>query len=938
MTQNNLLITRKSYSNYQPIIKKMLKKIYITILAFMFTAAGVYAQDPEVKIHDVTSGPGEITVPVEMVNFTDNVNSFTFKITADEAILDFDSLANVEGFSAGSIEANQNGSTLVLTWYDVSGYQPDGHVFDIVLEYTGEANTIMAFQEGENEVTYGTTEVENITYTDGVITTTEPLPDPVVNIQDVTAAPGEISVPVEMHDFQENINSIEYHIQFNNDILQFVTVENVVDGFAGELNINQSGNEIAITWQDTEGFLPIGQVFDLVFDYSGGFDSELIWGSGNEVTSEGTAVANLGFVNGSVTQADPVDGTVSLESQTVASGEEVMMPVNFSGDGFSDVSAFTLKIDHDQNSLNFQGIESGMSEDLVVNQNGSEISIQYQGSAQDFTDANVLDLTFIYSGVSTTRVEFMPGSEVNNEIAEPLAVNYVDGNVNPAAADDTITISEVEAFAGQSVTIPVMATEVGDVGAVDFYIEFDNNKLSFADWNAEQLEGWEFNQNGGEITLGWFGTGNITEGTLLNLEFVYEGGGDAGIVFTSGTEVTSQEGTAIPMSFKNGGIVQATSDSKATIAEVTSCDQNTATVPVTLSDVDPISAFDLEIGFNADGLDFIELDNVNPDIADYNINTNEGEILINWSTSGGGIDANGKLFDIVFDYKGAYSEITFNSGSEFINELGQTLPVQFVDGEVDCNYDERTLTISKEGEGEVVVSKEGTEMVPDEGTDNQYTVLWGTDLTIEATGAEGWSFDSWEGSVDDNDANPTTITMDNDYGVITHFTRNDYTITLAADPEEGGTVTGGGTSTYGSEVTIEATPNEEEGWFFISWTDSDGNVVSEDASYTFTMPFNDITYTANFDFNTGIEDGLDNSDISVYPNPADNRLSVKIANNAQEIENIIIYNAVGSQVMTIEKSAISEKLQINVSDLKSGVFYMQLRSESGMVSKKFVKL
>jgi len=71
-----------------------------------------------------------------------------------------------------------------------------------------------------------------------------------------------------------------------------------------------------------------------------------------------------------------------------------------------------------------------------------------------------------------------------------------------------------------------------------------------------------------------------------------------------------------------------------------------------------------------------------------------------------------------------------------------------------------------------------------------------------------------------------------------------FVLTLDADPEEGGDVSGEGEYAAGQEVQVIATP--ATGWAFDSWTDDDGNEVSTQASYTFNMPDNDLSLTANF--------------------------------------------------------------------------------------------
>ena len=58
-----------------------------------------------------------------------------------------------------------------------------------------------------------------------------------------------------------------------------------------------------------------------------------------------------------------------------------------------------------------------------------------------------------------------------------------------------------------------------------------------------------------------------------------------------------------------------------------------------------------------------------------------------------------------------------------------------------------------------------------------------------------------------------------------------YTISVSADPAEGGTVSGGGTYSENASVTVTATANDN--YTFVKWTEN-GEQVSTDASLTFT--------------------------------------------------------------------------------------------------------
>jgi len=69
-----------------------------------------------------------------------------------------------------------------------------------------------------------------------------------------------------------------------------------------------------------------------------------------------------------------------------------------------------------------------------------------------------------------------------------------------------------------------------------------------------------------------------------------------------------------------------------------------------------------------------------------------------------------------------------------------------------------------------------------------------------------------------------------------------YTITVSANPNEGGSVIGGGTYDQGTSCTVSATANT--GYTFTNWTEN-GNVVSTNASYTFNVTGN-RSLVANF--------------------------------------------------------------------------------------------
>ena len=127
------------------------------------------------------------------------------------------------------------------------------------------------------------------------------------------------------------------------------------------------------------------------------------------------------------------------------------------------------------------------------------------------------------------------------------------------------------------------------------------------------------------------------------------------------------------------------------------------------------------------------------------------------------------------------------------------------------------------------------------------TFNYGQSCTLTATPAANYTFVNWTKNglqVSTNASYTFTVTESATY--VAHFQLESFTITANANPTDAGTITGGGTYDYGQNCTLSATANE--GYNFVNWTEN-GNVVSTNASYSFTVTSN-RTLIANFELQT----------------------------------------------------------------------------------------
>ena len=152
-------------------------------------------------------------------------------------------------------------------------------------------------------------------------------------------------------------------------------------------------------------------------------------------------------------------------------------------------------------------------------------------------------------------------------------------------------------------------------------------------------------------------------------------------------------------------------------------------------------------------------------------------------------------------------------------------------GAVEMGFYLLSVTVTGNGSGQVSSDPTGIDCgevceLPD--------LAEGSDVMLTAEASPGSTFTGWSGDIITT-TSPITVTMDSIKTITATFALNEYNITLTANPETGGTVTGGGEVTHGDTVTVTA--NANPGYTFLHWTEN-GDVVSTAESYSFTAEGN----------------------------------------------------------------------------------------------------
>jgi len=101
-----------------------------------------------------------------------------------------------------------------------------------------------------------------------------------------------------------------------------------------------------------------------------------------------------------------------------------------------------------------------------------------------------------------------------------------------------------------------------------------------------------------------------------------------------------------------------------------------------------------------------------------------------------------------------------------------------------------------------------------------------------------------------------------------------------------------------------------------------------------------VTLDANNINSTSIPVGIDEltleNGIAIYPNPAQNNVSIKNSKSSK-LDQLAIYDVYGRLMNTIDLSDMQQEKIINVSNLSSGVYMLQIHGDGAITKKRMIK-
>jgi len=117
---------------------------------------------------------------------------------------------------------------------------------------------------------------------------------------------------------------------------------------------------------------------------------------------------------------------------------------------------------------------------------------------------------------------------------------------------------------------------------------------------------------------------------------------------------------------------------------------------------------------------------------------------------------------------------------------------------------------------------------------------------------------------------------------------------------------------------------------------TDANVNATDFSAAAPVPRNSAS-PSHFCLSTNmIEAEEEGSGIIVYPNPVGNQLAIR--NTQYAISNIEVFDLLGLNIFVLQPAASSrQQILIDISGSPPGVYFLRLKTDRGIINRKFVK-
>jgi hypothetical protein len=150
-------------------------------------------------------------------------------------------------------------------------------------------------------------------------------------------------------------------------------------------------------------------------------------------------------------------------------------------------------------------------------------------------------------------------------------------------------------------------------------------------------------------------------------------------------------------------------------------------------------------------------------------------------------------------------------------------------------------------------------------------------------------------------------------------------------------------SNYEFSINIENNNNQEDVYLIDNYLNSsyliDTNVYAHSFSVDSNVPASVDENRFQIGLNTTVlsNDNFEYNGVAVYPNPVVNTLNIDLANFNGESKSIYLFDITGKLVMSKNASEAFTAINLDMSNLSSGVYIIKLNTDKGQFQQKLIK-
>jgi len=279
--------------------------------------------EPAIIIHDTIAAPGELLLQMDALNFVGdngNIAAISLSIEIDTLLLEFNGIANmtIPGSWLANYNEIENEITITFTAPYPLGYDIDGKLLDLKLNYFGGFPADLHLKDNCEISNAFLQEIENVVYTDGTVNQI----DAVGNISMDTVVgvfQQEFAMPLMASGSgYDQVEKMHFRISYDSLLVDYIDFEELaING----VEIIDNEAVLTIDWEDMENpmdFTSLDTLLYLNFSFYGDTNTFIEFLPGSKVYSNDTILATDyfdGFVRGKflvVTENNPDDGGISI--------------------------------------------------------------------------------------------------------------------------------------------------------------------------------------------------------------------------------------------------------------------------------------------------------------------------------------------------------------------------------------------------------------------------------------------------------------------------------------------------------------------------------------------------------------------------------------------------------------------------------------------------